>query len=67
MNLLQPFEPHLVISPVLSPEMAKQVFRSAGEAFKGRLGIAKVIGIGLGVRKDRRPVYWKLFPFLGKT
>jgi hypothetical protein len=62
MNPLQPFEPRLVISPVQSPENAEQVFQSAEEAF-----IVKVIGIGLGVRKDRRPVYWKLFPFLGKT
>jgi hypothetical protein len=57
MNPLQPFEPRLVISPVQSPENAEQVFQSAEEAFKAGLGIVKVIGIGLGVRKDRRPVY----------
>jgi hypothetical protein len=67
MNLLRPFEPCLVISPTQSPEKAAQIFQSAEEEFKSGLRVVKVIGIGMGVQKDRRTFYWKLFPFLGKT
>jgi hypothetical protein len=67
MNLLRPFEPRLVISPMLSSEKAEQVLQTAEEEFKSGLGVVKVIGTGLGVQKDLHPVYWKLFPFLGKT
>jgi hypothetical protein len=37
MNLLRPFEPRLVISLMLSPEKAEEVFQTAEEEFKSGL------------------------------